>query len=132
MLRSLVLVVALCFPLAAGANPPAIEDENPDAARYAVEVTTPEGENFHMGDSRFTRYLEERFGRSLRLRFSERCQTDARPVRFLFGRDAGADECTEKRRDVGIVADNQNAFVLSALPQQALELRQLRAGCERI
>ncbi|MGA2846197.1 MAG: MOSC N-terminal beta barrel domain-containing protein, partial [Candidatus Acidiferrales bacterium] len=25
-------------------DPPAIEEENPDAARYAVEVTTPEGE----------------------------------------------------------------------------------------
>jgi uncharacterized protein len=64
-------------------DPPAIEEENPDAARYAVEVTTPEGEKFHMGDSRFTRYLEERFGRSLRLRFSERCQTDARPISML-------------------------------------------------
>jgi uncharacterized protein YcbX len=64
-------------------HPPPMEEENPDAVRYAIEVTTPEGENFRMGDSRFTRYLEERFGRSLRLRFSERCQTDARPISML-------------------------------------------------
>ena len=31
-------------------DPPALEDENPEAARYAIEVTTPEGEKFHMGD----------------------------------------------------------------------------------
>jgi uncharacterized protein len=64
-------------------EPPRIEEENPDPASYAVEVTTPERETFHVGDSRFTRYLEERFERSLRLRFSERCQTDARPVSIL-------------------------------------------------
>lgn len=64
-------------------DPPAIEEETPDPARYTVEVATPEGETFHMGDSDFTRHLEERFGRSLRLRFSERCQTDARPISIL-------------------------------------------------
>jgi len=62
---------------------PAIDDETPRAERYATEVTTPEGETFRVGDSAFTEYMEKRFGRSLRLRFSERCMTDARPVSIL-------------------------------------------------
>jgi MOSC domain-containing protein len=65
-------------------DPPPVTEENPDAERYATEVTTPEGEKFRMGDPDFTKYLEERFGRSLRLRFSERSQTDARPI-SVFG-----------------------------------------------
>jgi len=65
-------------------DPPPITEENPDAERYATEVTTPEGEKFSMGDPRFTEYVEKRFGRSLRLRFSERSQTDARPI-SVFG-----------------------------------------------
>jgi uncharacterized protein YcbX len=64
-------------------DPPPLEEQNPDAASYATEVITPEGERFRMGDSQFTQYLEERFGRSLRLRFSERCQTDAQPISLL-------------------------------------------------
>src|ERR1700685_2909726 len=83
-------------------DPPAIDEENPDTARYAVEVTTPEGENFHMGDSRFTRYLEERFGRSLRLRFSERCQTDARPVSVL-----GLSTASALSKETGISLDTR-------------------------
>jgi uncharacterized protein len=62
---------------------PATEDDVPNADRYVTEVTTPEGETFRMGDAEFTRYLEKRFGRSLRLRFSERSMTDARPVSIL-------------------------------------------------
>ena len=61
-------------------NAPPIEDEIPDPDRFATEVTTLEGEKFRMGDPRFTEYLEQRFKRSLRLRFSERSMTDARPV----------------------------------------------------
>jgi len=83
-------------------DPPAIEDENPDAARYAIEVITPEGEKFRMGDSRFTRYLEERFGRSLRLRFSERCQTDARPISVL-----GLSTASALSKETGIVLDTR-------------------------
>lgn len=59
------------------------EDEIPREEQYAIEVTTPEGRNFRMGDEQFTRYLEERFGRSLRLRFSERSMTDSRPISIL-------------------------------------------------
>jgi MOSC domain-containing protein len=55
----------------------------PGIEQYAVEVTTPEGRQFRMGDEQFTKYLEERFGRPLRLRFSERSMTDARPLSIL-------------------------------------------------
>ena len=58
-------------------------DQIPHAEQYAVEVTTPEGEKFRMGDGAFTRLLEQRFGRPLRLRFSERSMTDTRPVSLL-------------------------------------------------
>ena len=63
---------------------PPIEQEMPDTDRFATEVTTPEGEKFRMGDPQFTQYLAKRFGRSLRLRFSERSMTDSRPV-SIFG-----------------------------------------------
>jgi MOSC domain-containing protein len=59
---------------------PPIEDGIPDADRFSTEVTTPEGEKFRMGDPHFTEYLAQRFKRSLRLRFSERSMTDARPL----------------------------------------------------
>lgn len=62
---------------------PAVNDDIPCADQYATEVTTPEGEKFRVGDAAFTEYLENRFGRSLRLRFSERSMTDARPVSIL-------------------------------------------------
>lgn len=63
---------------------PPIEQEIPDTERFATEVTTPEGEKFRMGDPRFTEFLARRYQRSLRLRFSERSMTDARPV-SIFG-----------------------------------------------
>lgn len=58
-------------------------DEFPSAEQYAIEVTTPEGEKFRMGDERFTRHIEKRFGYSVRLRFSERGMMDSRPVSIL-------------------------------------------------
>lgn len=83
-------------------EPPRIEEENPDPASYAVEVTTPERETFRMGDSRFTRYLEERFGRSLRLRFSEHCQTDTLPVSLL-----GLSTVSALSKEVGMDLDTR-------------------------
>jgi len=62
---------------------PAPDDEQPNPERYAIEVTTPEGEKFRVDDPKFAQYLEKRFGRSLRLRFSERCMADACPVSLL-------------------------------------------------
>lgn len=55
----------------------------PRAEQYAVEVTAPEGRTFRVDDPEFARYLEQRSGRSLRLRFSERSMTDARPISIL-------------------------------------------------
>lgn len=69
-------------PRFAGRPPEA--EEIPDTEKYATDVTTPEGRYFRMGDPQFTEYLEKRFGRSLKLRFSERSMTDARPV-SIFG-----------------------------------------------
>lgn len=62
---------------------PAPDDGQPHPERYGVEVTAPEGEKFRVDDPGFTQYLEKRFGRSLRLRFSERSMTDACPVSLL-------------------------------------------------
>ncbi len=62
---------------------PATDDGQPNPAQYAAEVTTPEGETFRVDDPKFSEYLEKRFGRSLRLRFSERSMTDACPVSLL-------------------------------------------------
>jgi uncharacterized protein len=62
---------------------PPVEQEVPDTERFVTEVTTPEGEKFRMGDPRFTEYVAKRFDRTLRLRFSERSMTDARPVSIL-------------------------------------------------
>ncbi|MGH9714529.1 MAG: MOSC domain-containing protein [Candidatus Acidiferrales bacterium] len=65
------------------APPPPMEG-NPRADDFSMEVTTPEGEKFQMGDTKFTEYAGKRFGRSLQLRFSERSMTDLYPV-SLFG-----------------------------------------------
>ena len=65
-------------------DPPAIEDEIPDHARYAVEVVAPEGEKFLLPGDDLRQFLEKRYARDLRMRFSERSMTDARPV-SLFG-----------------------------------------------
>jgi MOSC domain-containing protein len=65
-------------------DPPPADEEFSDAGRYAAEVATPEGQKFWIGNANLTQFLEQRYGRSLRLRFSERSMTDARPV-SLFG-----------------------------------------------
>jgi uncharacterized protein YcbX len=65
-------------------DPPAVEEEIAGADRYAAEMVTPDGEKFTVGDPGLTQFLEQRFSRSLRLRFSERSMTDAAPV-SLFG-----------------------------------------------
>jgi uncharacterized protein YcbX len=62
---------------------PPTDDGQPDPQRFATEVTTPEGETFRVDDPLFAQYLEKRFSRSLRLRFSERSMTDACPVSLL-------------------------------------------------
>jgi uncharacterized protein YcbX len=59
-----------------------INDEFPRNEQFTLEVCDPLGKKFRIGDD-FTRYLEERFGRPLRLRFSERSMTDSRPLSIL-------------------------------------------------
>jgi uncharacterized protein len=65
-------------------DPPPIDEENPNPEQYRAEVTTPDDKTFRIDDPLLNEYLEQRFGRSLRLRFSERCMHDSRPV-SLFG-----------------------------------------------
>jgi uncharacterized protein YcbX len=67
-------------------NPPDSEEERPAAERFQVEVVTPEGQKFRMGEPALQSHLESRFGRSMTLRFSERAMTDMRPV-SVFGLD---------------------------------------------
>jgi uncharacterized protein YcbX len=57
---------------------------------YATEVTTPEGRKARVDDPEFTRFLEERYGRALELRHSERSMTDAYPVSVLGMATVGA------------------------------------------
>jgi uncharacterized protein len=61
----------------------ALRSESPYAEQYAMEVETPEGKRFRIEGEEFKEFLEKRFGRSLRLRFSERNMTDSRPVSIL-------------------------------------------------
>jgi uncharacterized protein len=57
--------------------------EFPRKEQFTLEVSSPDGQTFRIEDERFTRHLERKFGRSLRLRFSERSMTDSRPVSIL-------------------------------------------------
>jgi uncharacterized protein len=63
--------------------PPASSEPHPRADDFSMEVHTPEGEKFQMGDAKFTEYAQKRFGRPLHLRFSERSMTDLYPVSIL-------------------------------------------------
>lgn len=65
-------------------DPPQPGDARALPERYAIEVVTPEGQRFRVDDSEFTKYLENRFGHSLELRFSEASMQDAQPI-SLFG-----------------------------------------------
>jgi uncharacterized protein len=65
-------------------DPPPPAEESPDPANYRIDVITSDGKKFRLDDPRFTEYVEKWFGRSLRLRFSERTMADAQPV-SLFG-----------------------------------------------
>ncbi len=65
-------------------SPPGIDETLPSTEQYAVEVTTPEDNNFAVTSGAFRQLLEQRYGRSLRLRFSERSMHDSRPV-SIFG-----------------------------------------------
>jgi uncharacterized protein len=64
-------------------DPPAVADANPFAENYALEVATPEGERFRVDAAEFVEYMQRRFGRPLRLRFSERSMMDTQPISIL-------------------------------------------------
>jgi uncharacterized protein len=112
-------------------DPPPPTDQIPFHERFAAEVVTPEGDCFRVDALEFAQYLEKRFGRTLRLRFSERSMTDAQPV-SIFGlgtiRGLSAETSTEldsRRFRANFYAqwDDDRAFF-----EDSLVGRQLRIG----
>jgi uncharacterized protein len=63
---------------------PGVSPVFPEAAVFAVEVTTPGGRTLPIGSPELKAELEQRGGHQVELRFSERSLTDCRPV-SLFG-----------------------------------------------
>ena len=63
--------------------PPAPAEEHPPRSSFRAEVVTPEGRTLSVDDPAFTPFFEERFGRKLELRFSERAMHDACPISLL-------------------------------------------------
>jgi uncharacterized protein len=61
-------------------SPPSTDQQLPGAADYRVEVATPDGKKFDVTSPEFRAHLEQKFGRAIQMRFSERSITDARPV----------------------------------------------------
>lgn len=61
-------------------HPQAVEEEIPDPAQYDMEVVSPEGKSFQLPGDELEPFLEKRYNRDLRLKFSESSMTDARPV----------------------------------------------------
>ncbi len=112
-------------------DPPSPTDGIPFPERFAAEVVTPEGLRFHADAPEFTQYLEKRFGRPLRLRFSEHSMTDAQPVSVLglatirgLSAETGSD-LDPRRFRANLYArwDNDTAFF-----EDTLVGRQLRIG----
>ena len=77
----LVPEMLLCEPKLV--SPPAPENKYPEPDHYAVEVRLPDGRFFMADDPAFVSELESKWGRQLRLRFSEGGQHDARPISIL-------------------------------------------------
>jgi MOSC domain-containing protein len=69
---------------------PAPPEDGIFSVDYATEVTAPEGQKARVDDPEFTRFLEQRYGRALELRHSERSMTDAYPVSVLGMATVGA------------------------------------------
>lgn len=78
-------------------NAPSATDEHPGQNSFAMEITAPGGERLNPSDPAFTSYFEERFGRELELRFSERAMQDACPVSTL-----GLDTVTALSTEAGV------------------------------
>lgn len=65
-------------------EPAVAHADRPSPKNYRVEITTPKGSVFDIGDQNLLKYMEQQFGRPVILRFSERCMHDARPI-SIFG-----------------------------------------------
>lgn len=63
--------------------PPDPAEEHPAPSCFRAEIATPEGRTLSIDDPAFTPFFEERFGRKLELRFSERAMHDACPISLL-------------------------------------------------
>ncbi len=110
--------------------PPEAANEHPAAEQFQVEVVTPEGKKFQMGEPAFTRYLEKRFGRQVTLRFSQRAMTDCCPV-SLFGLEtvrALSEETGMKldprrfRANFYVAWENNQAFYESSLVGKTVQI----------
>ncbi|MHB8753770.1 MAG: MOSC domain-containing protein [Candidatus Acidiferrales bacterium] len=76
--------------------------EHPSRKNFDAEVATPEGHTLSINDPAFTPFFEERFGRKLELRFSERPMQDACPVSLL-----GLDSVQSLARETGMELDRR-------------------------
>jgi uncharacterized protein YcbX len=65
-------------------EPAVAHADRPSPKNYRVEITTPKGSVFDIGDQNLLKYMEQQFGRPIILRFSERSMHDSRPV-SIFG-----------------------------------------------
>jgi len=82
--------------------PPDPTDEHPSPNRFRAEVATPEGRMLSIDDPAFTPFFEERFGRKLELRFSERAMHDACPLSLL-----GLDSVQSLSKETGMELDHR-------------------------
>lgn len=79
---------------------PTAQHRCPGDADYRIEVTTPAGEKFDIAAPELRAHLENKFGRPIALRFSERTMMDARPVSLLSRQSIDA-----LSKEVGIPVD---------------------------
>ncbi|MGH9780492.1 MAG: MOSC domain-containing protein [Candidatus Acidiferrales bacterium] len=82
--------------------PPEPANEHPPSNSFRMEVMTPEGHTLYVDDAAFTPFFEERFGRKLELRFSERAMHDACPLSLL-----GLDSIQSLSQETGIELDHR-------------------------
>jgi uncharacterized protein len=82
--------------------PPDPAEEHPPPNRFRAEVVTPEGRTLSVDDPAFTPFFEERFGRKLELRFSERAMHDACPISLL-----GLDSLQSLSQETGMELDHR-------------------------
>lgn len=82
--------------------PPDPADEHPPTDSFRMNVMTPEGHTVSVDDAAFTPFFEERFGRKLELRFSERAMHDACPLSLL-----GLDSIQSFSQETGIELDHR-------------------------